>query len=195
MGLLSQESLTTMGFAFVGRNVRISDRASFYGASRISLGDDVRIDDFCVLSAGEGGISIGRNVHVAVYSSLIGAGRIEIRDFANISSRVSIYSSNDDYSGEWMTNPTVPLEYTNVSNAPVLIGNHAIIGSGCVVLPGVTIGDGAAIGSLSMVNVDCEPFTVYGGVPAKRIKERNRALLDVADDFLANRPCRGKNVI
>lgn len=184
-----------MGFASVGRNVRISDRASFYGASRISLGDDVRIDDFCVLSAGEGGIAIGRNVHVAVYSCLIGAGRIEVCDFANISSRVSIYSSNDDYSGEWMTNPTVPSEYTNVSHAPVVVGSHAIVGSGCVVLPGVTIGDGAAIGSLSMVRGDCEPFTVYGGVPAKRIKERNRALLDVADDFLVGRPCRGKNVI
>lgn len=184
-----------MGFASVGRNVRISDRASFYGISRISLGDYVRIDDFCVLSAGEGGILIGRNVHIAVYSCLIGAGRIEVRDFANISSRVSIYSSNDDYSGEWMTNPTVSSEYTNVSHAPVLIGSHAILGSGSVVLPGVTIGDGAAIGSLSMVRSDCEPFTVYGGVPARRIKERNRSLLEVADDFLAGRPCRGKNVI
>lgn len=195
MGLLSQKSLADMGFASVGRHVRISDRASFYCPSRISLADDVRIDDFCVLSAGQGGISIGRNVHIAVYSCLIGAGRIEVSDFANISSRVSIYSSNDDYSGEWMTNPTVPAEYTNVSNLPVYVGRHAIIGSGCVVLPGVTIGDGAAIGALSMVQGDCEPFMVYGGVPAKRIKERSRALLKAEGDFLAGRPGRGKNVI
>jgi galactoside O-acetyltransferase len=94
-----------------------------------------------------------------------------------------------------MTNPTVPSEYTNVSHAPVLVGSHVVIGSGCVVLPGVNIGDGAAIGSLSMIRSDCEPFTVYGGVPAKRIKERNRALITVARDFLAGRPCRGKNVI
>jgi dTDP-4-amino-4,6-dideoxy-D-glucose acyltransferase len=195
MTMLTPKQVKAIGFASVGTNVQISDRASFYGASRIEIGNDVRIDDFCVLSAGKGGISIGRNVHVAVYSCLIGAGRIVVSDFANISSRVSIYSSNDDYSGEWMTNPTVPSEYTNVSHAPVLVGSHAIVGSGCVVLPGVTIGDGAAIGSLSMVRVDCEPFTLYGGVPAKRIKERKRDLLDVADDFLAGRSCRGKNVI
>ena len=108
MALLSAQTLVAMGFATVGRNVRVSDRASFHGVSRIRLGDDVRIDDFCVLSAGAGGIHIGSHVHVAVYSCMIGAGRITLGDFANISSRVSIYSSSDDYSGASMTNPTIP---------------------------------------------------------------------------------------
>ena len=67
MAMLSQEAIEQMGFASVGKNVQISDRASFYGASRISIGSNVRIDDFCVLSAGVGGISIGQHVHIAVY--------------------------------------------------------------------------------------------------------------------------------
>ena len=97
MAVLSREAIVALGFASVGENVQISDRASFYGLSRMALGNNIRIDDFCVLSAGDGGITVGDYVHIAVYSSLIGAGRITLSDFCNISSRVAIYSSNDDY--------------------------------------------------------------------------------------------------
>ena len=177
MAFLSDTELVAMGFAAVGRNVKISNRASFYGCERIVLGDHVRIDDFCVLSAGEGGICIGRNVHLAAHCSLIGAGRIVLEDFSGISSRVAIYSSNDDYSGAAMTNPTVPALYTRVTHAPVHIGRHVIVGSGSVILPGVTIGEGAAVGALSLVKRDCEAFGVYSGVPARRIGARKTDLL------------------
>ena len=134
--MISRSELEKMGFASIGQNVQVSEKASFYGIDRISLGSDVRIDDFCVLSAGVSGIYIGDNVHIAIYSSLIGAAKIKISDFCNISSRVSVYSSSDDYSGQAMTNPTVPAEYTAVSHADVVFGKHVIIGSGSVVLPG-----------------------------------------------------------
>jgi galactoside O-acetyltransferase len=172
--------LSGMGFAFVGRDVRLSRKVSFYGPERISIGDFTRIDDFCVLSAGKGGIKIGRNVHVAVYTSLIGQGEIEIGDFANLSSRVAIYSSNDDYSGEHMSNPTVDRKYTNIYSSPVTIGEHVIIGSGSIILPNVTLGDGVVIGALSLVNKDCEAFKIYGGVPAHYLKDRSRTLLKLA---------------
>ena len=115
MAILSRDDLEAMGFSSVGENVRISDRATFYNTANISLGNNVRIDDFCVLSAGVGGIQVGDYVHIAVYSSLIGAGKVTLSNFCNISSRVSIYSSNDDYSGTTMTNPTVPSQYTGAS--------------------------------------------------------------------------------
>ena len=128
MATLSRTAIEQMGFAIVGDNVQISDRASFYGVSQIALGSNVRIDDFCVLSAGVGGITIGKHVHIAVYSSLIGAGQITLSEFCNISSRVAIYSSNDDYSGATMTNPTVPSEYKAVTHADVFLGRHVIVG-------------------------------------------------------------------
>jgi dTDP-4-amino-4,6-dideoxy-D-glucose acyltransferase len=160
MAFLTEQQLSSMGFAELGSNVLISDKASIYGASRIKIGSNVRIDDFCVLSAGDGGIEIGSYIHIAVYSSLIGAGQITLANFVNISSRVAIYSSNDDYSGEYMTNPMVPAEYTNVTHANVTLAKHVIIGSGSVVLPGVNIYEGAAVGSLSMVTKDCDAFGV-----------------------------------
>lgn len=183
---LSLNELNALGMAY-GANPMISRKASFFGAERIVLGDHVRIDDFCVLSAGQGGISIGRHVHVAVFSSLIGRGAIRIGDYANLSSRVSVYSSSDDYSGEWMTNPTVPEEYTMVHHADVLIGAHAIIGAGAVVLPGVVIGEGAAIGALSLVRVPCEPFTIVAGTPARRVGVRSRRCLELAAQFEATK--------
>lgn len=178
MGVLSRDFIEEMGFASLGENVSISDKASFYGCAGISLGNNVRIDDFCVLSAGVNGIIVGQYVHLAVYSSLIGRGKIEISDFCNISSRVAIYSSNDDYSGMYMTNPTVPSEYTGVTHADVFLAKHVIIGSGSVVLPGVNLGEGVAVGALSLVNRNCEPFGVYAGNPARRIKERRREFLE-----------------
>lgn len=177
MAFLSIQQLTEMGFSALGSNVLISDKASIYGAQRIKIGNNVRIDDFCVLSAGEGGIEIGNYVHIAVFSLLIGAGKIVVSDFAGISSRVSIYSSNDDYSGRFLTNPTVPAAYTNVTHADVTLGKHVIIGSGSVVLPGVTLYEAVAVGSLSLVTKDCEAFGVYIGAPAKKIKNRKRDLL------------------
>lgn len=175
--------LSGMGFAFVGKNVLLSRKASFYNPERISVGDFTRVDDFCVLSAGQGGITIGRNVHIAVYTSLIGQGEIKIGDFANLSSRVAIYSSNDDYSGEHMSNPTVDSKYTNVYSAPVIIGKHVIVGSGSVILPNITLGDGAVIGALSLVNKDCAAFRIYGGVPARYLKDRSRTLLTLAENL------------
>jgi dTDP-4-amino-4,6-dideoxy-D-glucose acyltransferase len=177
MAWLSQEALVSLGCSSIGQNVLISDKASLYGCDRISIGSNVRIDDFCVLSAGRGGVEIGSYVHIAVFSSLIGAGKIALADFTNLSSRVSIYSSNDDYSGIKMTNPMVPASYTGVKHADVLIGKHAIIGSGSIILPGTVLEEGVAIGALSLVNTNCKAFGIYSGVPARLIKERKRDLL------------------
>ncbi len=168
-----------MGFDSFGTHVLISDKASIYNPGRISLGSHVRIDDFCVLSAGEGGISIGSFVHIAVFSVVIGKGRITIKDYSGLSSRVSIYSSNDDYTGRFMTNPTVPVKFTNVKHLPVTLEKHVIVGSGSVILPGVRLNEGVAVGSLSLVKGDCEAFTVYAGNPAEPIGRRRRSVLQL----------------
>jgi galactoside O-acetyltransferase len=189
MGFHSRTALERMGFAALGRGVQVSELASLHGTARIALGDEVRIDDFCVLSAGAGGISVGRNVHIAVFCSLIGAGKITLGDFSNLSSRVGIYSSSDDYSGAFMTNPTVPADYTRVDTAPVVLGRHVIVGAGSVLLPGVTLEQGVAIGALSLVKHDCAAFGIYAGQPARRLGDRSRQLLDVEQRFLA-RPGR-----
>ncbi|MFW1331990.1 acyltransferase, partial [Vibrio parahaemolyticus] len=68
---------------------------------------------------------------------------------------------------------------TNVRHADVSLGKQVIVGSGSVILPGIKLYDGAAIGALSMVTKNCDAFGVYLGAPAKKIKERKRDLLNL----------------
>ncbi|WP_084684888.1 acyltransferase [Methylohalobius crimeensis] len=181
---LTRKQLKSMGFASLGEHVLISDKASIYGAESISIGNHVRIDDFCVLSAGDGGIHLGNYIHIAVFSSLIGQGKIVLENFCGLSSRVSIYSSNDDYSGVALTNPMVPDAFKAVTHGSVVLEKHVIIGSGSIVLPNVRLGIGCAIGALTLVTRDCEPFGVYWGVPAKRVRERKRGMLELEISLL-----------
>ncbi len=184
MAFLGAQDLADLGLAAYGDDVRISTKASLHNAKNIRIGSHVRIDDFCVLSAGAGGIEIGNFIHVGVFSSLIGAGRITLRDFCNLSSRTSIYSSNDDYSGAHMTNPTVPQDFTGVTHAAVTVGRHAIIGAGSVLLPGVILEDGVAVGALSLIKRNCEAFGIYAGSPARQIGNRKRDLQELERQFL-----------
>lgn len=172
-----------MGLAGFGEDVKISRKASIYNPGRISIGNHVRIDDFCVISAGAGGIEIGDYVHIAVFCSLMGDGKIKFDDFSGISSRVSIYSSNADYSGKYLTNPTVPVKYAPVKHSDVILGKHVVIGAGVVVLPGVRFEEGVAVGSLSLVTTSCAAFGIYLGVPARRINERKRDLLELENQL------------
>ena len=178
-GFLTRAELLQLGLGEVGEDVSIDATAVLYGAERISLGSHVRIDAGAVLSAGAGGIVIGDHVHVSVRVFLTGAARIELRSFAGVSAGTAIFSSNDDYSGGWLTGPTVPEDLRNVTSEPVVLEEHAIVGAGCVILPGVTVGTGAAVGALSCVRRDVPPFAIVAGPRGEVIGERDRKLLEL----------------
>jgi galactoside O-acetyltransferase len=184
MSFLTHTELIKIGFNRIGKNVLISDAASVYNPKKISIGDNFRLDDFCILSAGNGGIVIGNYVHIACHSCVIGGDQVEILDYSNISSRVSIYSKSDDFSGDYMTNPCVPEHFTNVISKPVKIHKHVIIGSGSVILPGVTLHEGVAIGALSLVTTTCQANNIYAGSPLKLIKPRKQGFKEYEQKLL-----------
>jgi galactoside O-acetyltransferase len=179
MSFLSQEQLNNMSFKYLGKNVLISDKCSLYNTKNMSIDDNTRIDDFCILSAGDEGIEIGKYVHIACYSSLIGKGKITMKDFSGISSRVSVYSSSDSYDGQWMTNPCLPEIVTNTIHKDVVIGKHVVIGSNSVVLPGVILTDGCSIGAMSLVNKSVDNNDVMAGIPIKKIKKRKTNIFEL----------------
>ena len=175
------EELKALGLKHCGKNVLLSRNACIYGAGRISIGDNTRIDDFCILS---GNITIGNHVHIAAYVALFaGSAGIVLEDFTGISSRCAVYAESDDYTGIAMTNPTVPMEFRNVSGGTVTLEKHALIGSGSTVLPGVTICEGSSVGSMSLVTKSLEPWGVYVGIPCKRMKDRSRNILELEKKF------------
>ncbi len=184
MGFYTREELEKIGFKSLGENVLISDKVSIYSPKNISIGNNVRIDDFCVLSAGDGYINIGNYIHIAVFTTIFGAGGVEIEDFSTTSSRVAIYSITDDYSGETLTNPIIPEKYKKLTYKEVKIKKHSIIGTGSVILPGVTLDEGTSIGANSLVLKSTEPWGIYVGSPVRRIKDRKKDLLELEIEFL-----------
>lgn len=175
----AQSELSEFGFRHLGTNVLLSRFARIYSPESISIGDHVRIDDFCILSGGAG-ISLGRHVHIAAFCALYGAASLVLEDFSGLSARVTIYTASDDYSGKSLTNPTVPARFKPFGQkAPVLVKKHVIVGTNSTIMPGVTLGEGAAVGAHSFVTKDCEEWTTYFGAPAKRIGTRSRELLEL----------------
>jgi galactoside O-acetyltransferase len=183
MAFLTAGELEAIGFRSIGRGVEVSDGARFYGAGRIDLGDHCRIDDFALLSAGLGGISVGRHVHIACFCSLQGDGPIVLEDYSGLSSRVTIYSSTDDFSGAAMAHPTIPTEFRHVETAPVRLERHALVGAASVILPGATLGTGSAVGALSLVRESVPSFTIVAGAPAREIGKRGHDLLALQRRF------------
>lgn len=182
MAFLSKASLSTMGFDQLGVDVKISDRASIYNPELMRIGDHARIDDFCVLS---GRVVIGRNVHIAIFCNVAGGELgVTLEDFAGLAYGCHVFTQSDDYTGRTLTNPTVPDRYKRETKSPVLIKRHSIVGAGSLVFPGVTLEEGTAVGALSMVTKSTEPWSVYFGIPAKRVKARKQDLLTLEQQYI-----------
>lgn len=182
MPYLTEEQLIEMEFKSLGKHVKISDRASIYNADQIEIGDYSRIDDFCVIS---GNIKIGRNVHIT--PQCLAAGGIPglvIEDFVALAYGVKVFTQSDDYSGQTMTNSTVPKEFKNETMLPVRIRKHSIIGTGCIIMPGVVIEEGSSVGANSLVLQSTEAWTIYVGSPAKKIAVRKKDLLVLEKKYL-----------
>ena len=105
---------------------------------------------------------------------MIGGGEFIMEDFSGLSSGVQVYTASDDYLGGSLTNPAVPYPYRMPIRSFVHIKKHAVVGTNTVILSGVTIGEGVAIGANSLVKEDCEPWMIYVGSPARAIRPRPR---------------------
>jgi len=183
-GYYTEDDLRGFGFKSVGADVHIARNCAIGGLERISIGSHVRIDSFCTIYAGAGWLDIGSHVHIGGYCTFICGAGIRMEDFSGISHGVRIYSKSDDYSGQTLTNPTVPRKYTGIQSGTVTLCRHVIVGSGSVILPGVTIGEGSSVGALSLVHKSLAPWGVYFGSPARRIKSRSKALLELEKQLL-----------
>ena len=181
---LNEVDLKDFGFKSIGKNVKISSDARIYGPENISIGNNVRIDDFTILSAINGSITLGNYVFIARNSHLSGYHGIEMHDFSGMGANTIIYSASDDYSGDYLTAQAIPQKYTAHIGGPVIIGKHVIIGGACTIIGPSVIGEGCSIGAMTFIHRNLKPWGIYFGVPAKRLKERKRGLLKLEKEFL-----------
>lgn len=163
-------------FRSIGQNVVIYPTAKIVGAERMDIGDNVLVDDFVFLKAGEL-LRIGSYVHIAVGAVITGSGTCVVEDFAGVSPGARVFTSNDDFLGGSLTGPTVPPRLRAPVHGHVRIGRHAVVGANAVVLPAVEIGDGTTVGALSLVRQNLEGWSVYAGNPIRRLRDRPRDTL------------------
>ncbi len=175
MAYLSQKQLQKKGFKSLGKNVKVSTKASIYDCDKIEIGDNSRIDDFCLLS---GKIKIGKHIHITPYCNLAGGEKgIIIGDFSTLAYGVNVFTQSDDYLGDSMTNSTIPTAYKKEIKKKIQIAKHVIIGAGSYILPGVKLKEGTAIGAMSLMLHSSKAWKVYAGIPAKIIKNRKKRVL------------------
>lgn len=182
MAYLNLTELAEIGFKRLGKGIKISKLANIYNPELIELGDYCRIDDFCIIS---GKIIIGRNVHITPMCLLAGGmPGLSIGDFSTLAYGVKVFSQSDDYSGETMCNSTIPREYKKEIFKNTVIGRQVIVGAGSIILPGASIAEGCAIGAMSLVIRPTDPWGIYVGVPARKIKDRAKQLLHLEAQFI-----------
>ena len=184
MAYLTRKQLEDMSFKYLGENVKISEKASLYDPDQITVGDNTRIDDFCVVS---GKVSFGRNVHIAVFCNIAGGTEgIVFDDFSGLACGCHIFTQSDDYTGSTLTNPTIPNKYKKITKGKVEIGRHSIVGTHSVIFPGVIFAEGCSLGAMSMLTKSTEPWGVYFGIPAKKIKNRKKDMLRLEALYLSD---------
>ncbi|KKO46985.1 hypothetical protein WG68_03380 [Arsukibacterium ikkense] len=182
MAYLTSEQLSASGFKSVGANVKISDKAAIYNPEQISIGNNSRIDDFCIVS---GSVTIGDYCHITPMCLLAGGTPgITLEDFCTLAYSVKVFAQSDDYSGQSMVNSLIPKKFKNEFLAPVTLSRQTIIGAGAIILPGVAVAEGCSVGAMSLVTQSTQPWGIYVGIPAKRLKDRKRDLLKLEQQFL-----------
>jgi len=191
LGLALRKALYPSLLGSCGRNVVFGQNVVLRHPHKIHVGDDVVIDDNCLIDAkGESnaGIRIGSGVLIGRNSILsCKNGDIELADGANVGFNCEIFSASrvriganvlmaaysyvigGDHDFSDASRPV--LEQTRRS-AGVSVGDGAWIGAGAKILDGVNVGEGAIIGAAAVVREDVEPRAVAVGIPARVVSTR-----------------------
>lgn len=157
----------------VGKNVIIGKTVRIRYPELVSIGDNCIIDDFTYISTA---LELKGHIHISAGCKLIGGknSTVTIDEYSTLSPGVVLVAGSDDYLGGIAT-PLVPLNVKgNIQIGQILLGRHCLVGSNAVVLPNVIFSDGAATGALSLVKKNLAGWSLYAGIPAKKIKDRNQ---------------------
>ena len=161
-------------FAERGKNVLIYPFVVWVKPETIHLKNEIIVSEFVWIL---GGIKtlIGNFIHISPYSSIVGGGVCILEDFVGLSAGVRIITGSEMVGGEGLTNPTIPSKYRAVGRSFVHCQRHVFLGTNAIIHPGVTIGEGAVIGSNSVVTKDVDPWTINIGSPSRTVGRRNKA--------------------
>ncbi len=163
---------------FLGDRVFIGEGGYFdaeNAKSEIRLKDDVHVSRYVILRAGrevqaekgEGRIIINERSRLGSHTFIYGDGGVEIGKDSLIANHVELISGNHKFRD---ASRLIRLQGGELKK--ISIGNDVWLGAYVIVLPGVTIGDGAVVGAGSVVTLDIPSYSIAVGVPAKVVGKR-----------------------
>jgi acetyltransferase-like isoleucine patch superfamily enzyme len=163
-------------FKEIGNNVEIFRPITIIDESKLTIKSNVRLSEFTLISGGKG-VYIGNYVHIANHVSIAGGGILVVEDFVGVCAGVRIITGSDDIMGKGIPSPMVPDEFRSYYRSHVVLKKHSFIGTSAIIHPGVTIGEGAVVASGSIVTKDIEPWGIYMGSPARKIRDRSMDII------------------
>ena len=173
----SVKELKKLGLKKIGNNLQIKKSVKFFFSKNITIGDNVRIEDFSIIT-GRGKIKIGDYVQISSHCCLLGKYGIEIGSYVTFAPGVKIFSATDDYHGNYVyTSFLKKKKFKEKIRGKVIIKDYVIVGANSVVMPKLTIKEGVAIGALSFVNKSLEDWHIYYGSKIKKGKKRSKKFL------------------
>ncbi|MCG5053726.1 MAG: acyltransferase [Myxococcales bacterium] len=156
-----------------GQDVFISPRVEIKRPALVELGSHIAIDSgfYCTTA-----VTMGDYVHIGPYVTVIGGAKSTLRmeGFNTVGAGSRILCASDEFLGHGLVGMSPPEFRDRVNYAPVIFRRFASIGTNVVVHPGVTLGEGSVVGSCSLVLRSTEPWSIYFGVPARKVRERPR---------------------
>lgn len=181
----SEDELKQFKFKSLGKNTKIKKNVSIFFTENVSIGDNVRMDDFTIIVAASNECNIGSHIHIASHCFISASGGFTMGDFCALAHGSMVFSNSGDYTGASLLNPTIYPKYVKAISKKVVFERHAILGAGSIVLPGCTLEEGAAVGAQSLVTKSLPAWGMYYGSPATFRKERKRDMLRFESEFLA----------
>jgi acetyltransferase-like isoleucine patch superfamily enzyme len=171
-----ENELRSMGYKSVGADVRVSKVAVIKYPELVSIGNHVAIDPFTYISTQ---MEIGNYVHIAIGVAIIGSikSKLVMEDYTFIASHSTLVCGTDDYTGEGLAGPTIPVQYRKTTFGTITLKKYSGTGAHVVIMPNVVIGEGTVIGACGLVTKSLDPWGIYIGMPVKRIKDRKRELI------------------
>ena len=153
---------------YLGKDVKIFPLSKIANPEVVEIGDGTQIDDFTFINGGKG-IKLGKLNHIASFVSIIGGGQLVTGDYVGIATGSRIITGSHHYGEGKRISPLIPQKEQHVILGKIVLEKDVFIGANAIIHPNVTVGEGAIIGSGSLVTKDIEPWTINVGAPTKAI--------------------------
>jgi acetyltransferase-like isoleucine patch superfamily enzyme len=158
----------------IGFDTVIDPRAIIKRPHLMTIGSHCAIDAGAYFTTK---VCIGSYVHIGPYVTVIGGADSEliVENFATIAAGARIICKGEEHLGWGLVGPTIPKNYSDrLVGGKVTIKQFANVLTNAVIFPGITVGEGAVIGANTVMHFDAEPWTIYLGNPARKIKVRDK---------------------